>query len=545
MKKVFSSILLLFSIIGVARSQSEYQPYSYQFYQKLDVDLYSTKTRAFTSMRPFFADDSVLKQRYDSLMNYGNDGRQHSWSHQKLFNEHLIDVKGTNSTFYADLLPDVGIGRDISGKLNTSVTSLGAQFGGTVGKKFFYYFAGYENSAVLPEYISTYINQTGIIPGQAGARTYSANGYDWSNYTALLSYTPIKYLNITLGNDKTFIGDGYRSELLSDFASAYPFLKLTGTLGNVRYMAMWAYMDDPVADINAGDNISRKKFAVFHYLDWNVSNRVSLGFFDAIISYTVDDKGNKRPFDFTYINPVIFLRPVEAQNGSPDNALIGGTAKYKMSDHVTVYGQFALDEFQAKDFFSSDGSSRNKYAWQIGFRGADLFSVKGLNYLAEYNTAKPFTYSERSYIENYSDNGEPLAHPWGANFREWVGLLNYSYKRFDFSGEADFGRYGFDENGMNFGKNIFELYTTPARAVGNANYSLGNYTGQGLTTNLVYLEGKVAFLLNPKYNLRIELGAIYRTEDNSQFNDRTTWFTLGLRSSFRTFYNDLASFLPH
>ena len=31
----FTSILLLFSIIGVAWSQSEYQPYSYQFYQKL------------------------------------------------------------------------------------------------------------------------------------------------------------------------------------------------------------------------------------------------------------------------------------------------------------------------------------------------------------------------------------------------------------------------------------------------------------------------------------------------------------------------------
>jgi hypothetical protein len=310
-------------------------------------------------------------------------------------------------------------------------------------------------------------------------------------------------------------------------------------------MAMWTLMNDPVAESNATDNLSRKKFAAFHYLDWNVSNSFSVGFFDAVISYTVDDEGHKRPFDFTYINPVIFLRPLEATNGSPDNALIGATSKYKITDHITVYGQFTLDEFQSKDFFSSDGSSRNKYAWQLGFRGSDLFAVKGLNYLAEYNTAKPFTYSERSYIENYSDNGEPLAHPWGANFREWVGLLNYSYKRFDFSGEADFGRYGFDEDGMNFGKDIFELYTSPARAVGTANYSLGNYTGQGLTTNLVYFEGKVAFLLNPKYNLRIELGAIYRTEDNVQFKDKTTWFTLGLRSSFRNLYTDLASFAPH
>ncbi|MGH7238224.1 MAG: hypothetical protein ACREGF_06840, partial [Candidatus Saccharimonadales bacterium] len=138
-----------------------------------------------------------------------------------------------------------------------------------------------------------------------------------------------------------------------------------------------------------------------------------------------------------------------------------------------------------------------------------------------------------------------LAHPWGANFRELVGLLNYSYKKFDFSGEADLGRYGLDENGLNYGKNIFELWTNPAGAINGTNVSFGNYTGQGLTTNLVYLEGKVAYVLNPKYNLRIELGAIYRSEDNSQFNDKTTWITLGLRSSFRNLYTDLASFMSH
>jgi hypothetical protein len=546
MKKILCTSFLLVSFIGMVFGQGDYQPYSYQFYQKLNDDVYSTSSRQHSSMKPFFSDDSLLKQHYDSLMNYGNDGKPHDLLYQKLFNEHLIDVKRPNSTFYADLLPDLGIGRDFSGKLNTNTVSLGAQIGGTISNTFSYYVSGYESSAAFPEYLSTYINQTGIVPDQAAAKAYSPNGYDWNNYTALLSYTPVKYLNITLGNDKTFIGDGYRSELLSDYGPAYPFFKLTGTLGNVRYMAMWAYMDDPVAASNSVDNASRKKFAVFHYLDWNVTNRFSLGFFDAIISYTVDDDGHARPFDFSYINPVIFLRPLEASNGSPDNALIGGTTKYKITDHIAAYGQFALDEFQSKEFFSDDGSSRNKYAWQVGFRGSELFGVKNLNYLAEYNTAKPYTYSERSYIENYSDDGEPLAHPGGANFREWVGLLNYSYKRFDFSGEVDLGRYGLDENGLNWGMDIFELYTNTARPQNtNDEGSLGNYTGQGLTTNMVYLQGTVAYVLNPKYNLRLEVGIIYRTEDNVQFNDRTTWLTVGLRSSFRDLYTDVASFMTH
>ena len=536
MKKIFTCIFILFSITGVVRAQSIYAPYSFQFYQKLDEDVYSTKTRVFTSMKPYFADDSLLKHHYDSLMNYGADGKQHSLLYTKLFNEHLIDVKGSNTTFYADLLPDFVIGRDFSGKLTTSTTSLGLQLGGTVGNKFSYNITGYESSSVEPEYISTYINQVTVIPGLAYAKTYGPNKYDWQYITATVSYTPIKFLNITAGRDKTFIGDGYRSELLSDYASPYPFVKLTATLGNVRYMAMWAYFNDPL-DLDANGN-DRKKWGVFHYLDWNVSNRLSFGFYDSIIWYNTDNAGHSRGFDISYISPVIFLRPLEAANGSPDNALIGITGKYKITDGVTAYGQFMLDEFEAKNFFSNNGSSRNKYGYQIGLRGANMFGVKGLSYLIEDNTVKPYTYSERGPILNYAENGEPLGHPWGANFREVVGLLNYSYKRFNFSGEGDFGHYGLDINGLDYGKNPFQDYTNPAKLV-------GNYIGQGLTTNMVYLEGKVAYILNPKYNLRIELGGIFRDEKNTQFNDKTSLITIGLRSSFRNLYTDLASFKTH
>jgi hypothetical protein len=534
--KIAFVIALSFAFINSASAQSEYQPYSYQFYQKLNSELYSTKTREFTATKPFFVMDSVLKPHYDSLMNYGSDNKQHSALYKKLFNEHLIDYKNAGSTFYADLLPDLAIGRDFSGKLNTSTTSIGLQLGGSFSNKLFYNVTGYLSSAVLPDYMSTYINQVGIVPGQAYAKIYKDNGYDWSYLTATVSYTPVKYLNISAGRDKTFIGDGYRSMLLSDYASPYPFVKLTGTLGNVRYMVMWSYMNDPA--FTSQYDISRKKFGVFHYVDWNVTNRLSLGFFDNVMGFFKDDNGINRPFDFNYINPIIFLKPVNNSSDDPDKSLLGFTGKYKISDGITAYGQFALNEFVGKQFFSSSGASVNKYGWQLGVRGANLFSIKGLNYLLETNTAKPYTYSARSAIENYSENSEPLAHPWGANFREFVGLLNYSYKRFDFSGEGDFGRYGLDMNGLNYGKDIFEIYTNPAK-------QFGNYTGQGLVTNMYYLEGKIAYLLNPKYNLRIELGGVYRQERNSQYEDKTTMLTIGLRSSFRQLYNDIASYKAH
>ncbi|MBV8391470.1 MAG: gliding motility protein RemB, partial [Mucilaginibacter sp.] len=101
-KIVFVAVLSL-SITNAALAQSQYQPYSYDFYQKLNSDLYSTKTREHTSIKPFVI-DSALRSHYDSLMNYDADGKQHSLLYNKIFNEHLIDYKGSNSTFYGDLL---------------------------------------------------------------------------------------------------------------------------------------------------------------------------------------------------------------------------------------------------------------------------------------------------------------------------------------------------------------------------------------------------------------------------------------------------------
>ncbi|RYF17554.1 MAG: gliding motility protein RemB, partial [Flavobacteriales bacterium] len=55
---------------------------------------------------------------------------------------------------------------------------------------------------------------------------------------------------------------------------------------------------------------------------------------------------------------------------------------------------------------------------------------------------------------------------------------------------------------------------------------------------LYTLQGKVAYLLNPKYNLRLELGGIVRQEKNSLATHNTAMVTFGLRSSFRNLYYD-------
>lgn len=534
MKKILPTLLLMF-LFGQIKAQSQYQPYSYQFYQKLNGQVYNPETRFHSSLKPFFIDDSLLVDRGNQLLNLGVDSSRTSWLARKIFNEHLLDFKTADYTFYADFLPDFQIGKDFSGKQNVWLNTRGYQIGGTVGKKFSFYTSGFENQGRFAKYYTDYAKGINIVPGQSYNRDYGANAgkqsLDWSYATALISYTPIKYLNVTAGYDKNFIGDGYRSMLLSDVSSPYPFLKLTGNLGNVQYMALWAAMQDPSVPKLAYEAGNRKKGGVFHYVDWNVNKRLSIGFFDAVIWGDTDDLGNTRGFDWGYANPIIFLRPVEASSGSPDNSMIGFTSKYKFSKEIIAYGQFALDEFEAKNFFSTNGSSRNKYGWQFGIRGSDLFKIENLNYLLEYNTAKPYTYTGRTEIVNYTSYVEPLAHRLGTNFREIVGIANYSWKRFDFTGQLQYAKYGLDLNGQDYGKNLSITYLKAIKP-------LGNYTTQGLRTDLYYAEARAAYLINPKYNLRLELGGIYRKERNSLSTSNTGLITIGLRSSFRNLYTD-------
>jgi len=183
-------------------------------------------------------------------------------------------------------------------------------------------------------------------------------------------------------------------------------------------------------------------------------------------------------------------------------------------------------------YSNNHGYIHNKWGAQIGLRGFDAFGIENLNFLGEFNTVRPYTYSHFDPISNYSHFSQPLAHPIGANFREVLGIFNYSVKRFDMSLQGNYSTYGLDPSDENnFGKNIFKSYN-------DFENRYGNKVGQGIKTNLGYLDGRIAYLLNPKYNLRLELGGILRRESNEFGRNTSAMMTFGLRSSFRNLYYD-------
>ena len=525
--------IFIVHIFDKACAQSEYLPLDHDLNFRIGGMINSVSSNAHTSIQPYEVSRLGLSLSYDSILTYNRDytydGK--TWLERKIFNEHLLKVKNDEFALWFDFFPDAGIGRDLAVNRTTWLHTRSFEFGGNIGEKFSFRANYYESYGKFPLYINNFIKKTSVVPGQGYIHPYGPDEYEYDLSSGIISYSPSKYFNILLGQDKNFIGDGYRSMLLSDVAFNYPFLKLTAYVWDLQYSIMWAQFQEPSQKKLNDIEWWPKVYGVFHYLDWNVTNRISLGFFEAVMWKAVDSVYGYRGFDLNYLDPLIFFRPVEYSMGSPDKMKLGMNMKYKVSDQMSFYGQILIDEWVIGEYIRNRGFWANKNALQVGFKRFDIFNVRNLSLLSEFNTATPYTYSHRDPLTAYAHYEQPLADPLGANFYEWVTIASYQINRFEMRAQFNAAIYGADTTGVNFGQDIFKSYDTRYR-----NY--GNYTTQGIKTDLFIADLRLAYVLNPLLNLRIELGVLYHSQISNLKSDKSTWITLGLRSSFRNLYYD-------
>ena len=78
-------ILLLFTLNIKLSGQTanQYQPFSHQFYQKLNHKIYDTNTRFHSAIKPYFLDDSIIALSVDSAFNISLDTGKQSWVKRK------------------------------------------------------------------------------------------------------------------------------------------------------------------------------------------------------------------------------------------------------------------------------------------------------------------------------------------------------------------------------------------------------------------------------------------------------------------------------
>jgi hypothetical protein len=534
MKKILIVIISILIFNNSFAQQLNY-PLSNPYFNKLDNALYAPENIFHTAVKPWLQPEVNKVISIDSLQdefvlrnNYS--WKLKKWAWDKVFNQHFVDIEKDGFRITADPVFNFEIGKDIQkDKGNNYVNTRGFLVEGSLGRDFSFSTTFYENQATFVDYIDNTIRKGWVVPGQGGVKPYGVKGFDYAWASGYISYTPSKYFNIQFGHGKNFIGDGYRSLLLSDNTFNYPFLKITTNVWRLKYVNLYAEFQD-LKSQHTYELGFRKKYGTFHYLSYAVTKRLNIGIFESVI-WQAQDSSGFRGFDINYLNPVIFYRPVEFSLGSPDNALLGLNISYKLGKNYVLYAQLMLDEFKIKEVMSGNGWWGNKQAVQLGVKAFDLLNVKNLYVQTEYNYVRPYMYSHSASLQNYGHYNQSLAHPTGANFWESVSIIKYNYKRLFAEFKLNYILYGADSAAINYGKDIFQSYNNHPK-------EYDNFVGQGIKTTVIYNDLRLSYLINPRTNLNISLGISNRMESSSLADLNTSYIYFGIRTSLHNFYYD-------
>ncbi|WP_255502079.1 hypothetical protein [Algoriphagus sp. AK58] len=545
-------ILILLSVHSLTFAQGAYIPYDRDYYHKIErYEILQGKTNPFfnTGYKPFRRD--IVAQYLDSLaenpeviqskadqfnLNYLS---QDSWEFSKReipgskkpFLKSLYRRQGDfahyeGEEFGIHLAPVIYLsgGTETDNERNPARLARGLALRGSVDKKVGFYTYLTTSEVFFPSWVKDYAEYNGAVPGEGFWKEYESDGYSYFSALGHVSFQITKHIEIQVGHDRNFAGEGYRSFQISDFSNPYMFVKFNTKVWKFQLTNLWTQM---TADVfyNRGrptDGRYPQKYFAYNRLGFNVGKNMNLGFFSSIMT----DKIN-----FNYFNPFIFLRWVEQQQGTPDKVMLGIDGKWIFTPGMELYGQFALDEFVFNEFFEIDGegSKRNKYGAQLGYKYINVLGLKNLDFQLEWNQARPYTFQEKVDYQSYSNWRTPLTHPRGANFREFVGILRYQpLPRLDLNLTGMYQYFGADENAnVNWGGDVLKnrLENSPTGL-------FGNYIGQGIENRVIQSNFTASYML--KHNLFIDGSHYYRRRTAQDLNSPVSshYLQLAIRWNF-------------
>jgi hypothetical protein len=403
----------------------------------------------------------------------------------------------------------------------------GLELRGTIDEKVSFYTSFTDNQAMLPGYVRASLTPIDtlkpVLMGENYIKTNSKGGVDYISARGYVNFKVTKHIGLQFGHDKNFVGNGYRSLILSDNSGNYNFLKLETKIWKIKYTNLFCQL---TAFPTPYDSYFPKKYFTLHHLSTNIGKHLNIGVYESVIYGNRGGGG----LDINYLNPIIFYRSVEQNLGSSDNASLGMDWKLNFLKHFSWYGQVVIDEFLIKNIRARNGSWTNKQAFQTGLKYMNAFGIHNLDLQAELNSVRPYTYSHLDNYRSYTNYLQPLAHPRGANFKELVGLVRFQpIGRLMLTGKAIYIKQGLDSlnNRLSSGSDLLQNYSQRLLHSGQAD--IGHKIGQGIAVNLYYIEFNASYMV--KHNIFLDLTMVHRKQTTSYvpYKYNSTIITLGLR----------------
>lgn len=546
-------VFLLVSAPFLAFPQSSYVSTNENYYQLLDrYEVKSGKISpyVFTSIKPWKRSDII--QFIDTLSGQGmftsrsdqfnlryfrNDNWE--WASPETNDRRAIlkyFYKKNSDLFHVVEEPDfdlhvnpvlyVGLGDDSESENSLFINSRGVELRGMLDKKIGFYVFATDNQTRIPAYVGNTVQSDSthgfypVIPHEGFWKHFKDNqGYDFFQARGYISVEATRHLSLQFGHDRTFIGNGFRSLIFSDHAPPSMFLKANVKVWKLNYLFQLNRM---VADGKGNSTGSSAggypdKYVALHHLSVNIGKKLNIGVFESVVA-------GSDGFDLSYLNPVIFYRAIEHQFGSRDNVLLGMDFKWNIVKGVSTYGQLVLDEFKLEHVKARDGWWANKFGYQLGVKYFDAFGVSNLDLQAETNIVRPYTYSHNTLYGSYSNYLQPIAHPLGANFKEYIGLARYQpIPRLHLTGKLIYAQVGRDEPGINWGNDILKN-----NSLGKEN-EYNNVISQGVTNDILLVSLTASWQL--AHNMFIDGTIVVRNSKSpvTQYNSNSTVTSLALR----------------
>jgi len=458
------------------------------------------------------------------------DNDQKNWSDRPILKyfyrtkAHLFETKHPDFQITADPILNFQVGK-MKGEEKHFVNQRGIALRGNIDKKIFFYTDIVETQIRVPDYVQTRVLQDKALLGAGLYKSYKSdifkiqkNGYDYLDATAYVGVNISKHIGMQFGHGKNFIGNGYRSLLLSENTNNYFYLKLNWQLWKFHYQNIFAELLPLSHQAHpGGDGLLPRKYSATHYLSFKPYKNLEFGFFESVIF------NRSNHFELQYLNPIILYRTVEHLIGSPDNEVAGLTAKWNFLRQFQLHGQVAFDEFKLDELFrNNNGWWANKYGIQVGAKWVNVAKVRNLDIEIEYNQVMPYTYSHRDSLATYTHNNQSLAHPLGANFKEWIFSASYRpTNKWNIRARTFLIKGGENTKDENWGANPLLSYQSRVQ-----NY--GNFLGQGKQYNRNITDFSLGYQI--MHNGWLELNYFGRqTLFETTQEDNTTIISLGFR----------------
>ena len=546
MKKIFLLFLSIFTI-NILNAQSDYiqrGSEQYNIINRLEIKLRTDSMLNFSSLQPFerkqiserieFLNDSNKLGHLNRIDKYNLrmlSNNNFEWNSKigdtiftfkngikayKSWKPAYAGIKTKDFSLFATPLFSFQFGNDNNLDNGLFTNSRGILLRGSISNKIGFYSYFVENQERNPKYVNQWVEKFQALPGAGLIKSFSGNGFDFMDVRGGIMFKVTKGIDVQYAYDRVFIGNGYRSLILSDFAQNFLYLKINTRFWKLNYTNIFAQLNSSF--IPGGSVLIPKKYMALHYLDFKVNKWLNLGVFEHVIF------GRQNGFDFNYLNPVIFYRAVEQQLGSKDKVTLGINVKANAFKNTQFYGQLIINEFMLKEILNyKKGWWANKQALQIGIKMIDLLKVKNLDLQLEANLVRPFTYSDKDSIGSFSHYNQPLAHPLGANFREFICIVRAQpIPKLNIIAKLFYIEQGLDSAGFNMGNNILVPYETGR----TRDYGFFIGTGSLAKSLMASITASYEFLPNIYFDVNATIRR-FSQENLPKFN--TNIFSTGIR----------------